>query len=157
MQNIFNQDFQDCIEAFNLHNVEYMLIGGYSVILYGYSRTTGDMDLWVNATRENYILLRNALVDFGIPIDMVTEQMFLDTEIHDVFTFGRPPVQIDILTKVKGMDFDAAYPNAYWFQLEDGLNIKIIARADLITIKEAAGRYRDFDDLNHLRTTEGSE
>ena len=47
-RNIFNPDFQDLIRAFNLENVEYLLVGGYLVILNGYNRTTGDLDLWVN-------------------------------------------------------------------------------------------------------------
>jgi len=43
MGNIFNEDFQDFIQALNNNRVEYILVGGFSVILHGYSRTTGDM------------------------------------------------------------------------------------------------------------------
>ena len=43
--NIFNQDFRDFIECFNRNEVEYILVGGYAVILRGYSRSTGDMDI----------------------------------------------------------------------------------------------------------------
>ena len=49
-QNIFNPDFQDFIAALNLSEVAYILVGGYSVILHGYARTTGDMDIWVQPT-----------------------------------------------------------------------------------------------------------
>jgi hypothetical protein len=41
MANIFNDDFRDFIRALNKANVEYILVGGYSVILHGYARTTG--------------------------------------------------------------------------------------------------------------------
>jgi len=44
--NIFNADFQDFITALNNNNVDYILLGGYAVILYGYSRNTGDMDIF---------------------------------------------------------------------------------------------------------------
>ncbi|WP_229213816.1 hypothetical protein [Dyadobacter psychrotolerans] len=47
MANIFIDDFQDFLKSLNEYNVEYILVGGYSVILHGYSRTTGDMDIWV--------------------------------------------------------------------------------------------------------------
>jgi hypothetical protein len=47
MGNIFNDDFRDFLKALNNQNVRYMLVGGFSVILHGYSRTTGDMDIWV--------------------------------------------------------------------------------------------------------------
>ena len=43
MGNIFNEDFQDFIKALNQTEVEYLLVGGYSVILHGYARTTGDL------------------------------------------------------------------------------------------------------------------
>ena len=46
MGNIFNKDFRDFITALNNNDVEYILVGGYSVILHGYSRTTGDMHIW---------------------------------------------------------------------------------------------------------------
>ena len=55
MGNIFNSDFRDFIAALNNNQVRYILVGGYSVILHGYSRTTGDMDLWVERTKENYL------------------------------------------------------------------------------------------------------
>ena len=54
MANIFNDDFRDFIDALNKYEVEYLLVGGYAVILNGYRRTTGDMDIWINVTPENY-------------------------------------------------------------------------------------------------------
>jgi hypothetical protein len=54
MANIFNNDFRDFISALNNQSVKYILVGGYSVILHGYPRTTGDMDIWVERTSENY-------------------------------------------------------------------------------------------------------
>ena len=51
MGNIFNKDFRDFIAALNKNEVRYILVGGYSVILHGYSRTTGDMDFWVDRTQ----------------------------------------------------------------------------------------------------------
>lgn len=36
MANIFNEDFRDFIQALNHNDVEYILVGGYAVILHGY-------------------------------------------------------------------------------------------------------------------------
>ena len=66
--NIFNEDFCDFIQSLNKFNVEYILVGGYAVIIRGYSRSTGDMDIWVNKTDENYQKLLSAITDFGLPI-----------------------------------------------------------------------------------------
>lgn len=35
MANIFNDDFQDFLKSLNECEVEYILVGGYSVILHG--------------------------------------------------------------------------------------------------------------------------
>ena len=45
MGNTFNQDFQDFLAALHASGVRYVLVNGYSVILHGYSRTTGDLDI----------------------------------------------------------------------------------------------------------------
>lgn len=45
MGTIFNSDFRDFIQALNNQHVQYILVGGYAVILHGYRRVTGDMDM----------------------------------------------------------------------------------------------------------------
>lgn len=47
MANLFNTDFQDFLRALRQYDVRYVLVGGYSVIMHGYSRTTGDLNLYV--------------------------------------------------------------------------------------------------------------
>ena len=54
MGNIFNQDFRDFLAALRRYEVRYVLVGGYSVILHGYSRITGDLDIWVEKSAGNY-------------------------------------------------------------------------------------------------------
>jgi hypothetical protein len=46
--NIFNDDFIDFLTFLNQNEVEYIVVGGYAVIIRGYSRSTGDLDIWVN-------------------------------------------------------------------------------------------------------------
>ncbi len=45
MADLFNQDFLEFIQSLNSNNVEYILVGGYAVILHGYIRSTADMDV----------------------------------------------------------------------------------------------------------------
>ncbi len=63
MGNIFNQDFQEFVRSLNKFEVEYLLVGGYTVVLYGYHRTTGALDIWVNPTEANYSKLNLAFGD----------------------------------------------------------------------------------------------
>ena len=150
MSNIFNDDFQDFLQAFNKREVKYLLIGGYSVILHGYSRTTGDMDLWVEKTEENYEKIVEAFADFGMPIFDMTIHNFLRNPMYDVFTFGRPPVAIDVLTSVKRLIFEEAYERRITYQVDENLNIPLIHYDDLISVKKAVGRPRDLNDIEHL-------
>ncbi len=149
MSNIFNDDFRDFIQALNNNNVEYLLVGGYAVILHGYRRVTGDMDVWVNRTKENYSRLTDAFSEFGLPVFDMTETKFLDTDTADVFSFGRPPISIDIITKLKGVEFDDAFSQALQFD-ENGLSIRFIHLNNLIQAKKAAGRHKDLDDIEKL-------
>lgn len=149
MANIFNDDFRDFIQALNRNQVKYMLVGGYAVILHGYRRVTGDMNIWVNRTKENYAKLVQAFSQFGLPVFDMTEASFLQADTADVFSFGRPPVGIDIITKLKGVEFEEAFPQSMQFS-ESGLSIRFIHLNNLIQAKKAAGRYKDLDDIEKL-------
>ena len=149
MSNIFNDEFRDFLNALNDQKVRYILVGGYSVILHGYSRTTGDMDIWVERTNENYQLLKRAFEQFGMPVFDMTEQNFISHPNWDVFTFGIPPVAIDIMVQLQGLDFNTAYQNAVLFEDED-LSIRTIHKNDLIAAKKSVGRSKDKDDLENL-------
>lgn len=150
MANIFNEDFRDFIQALNNHSVEYLLVGGYSVILHGYARTTGDLDLWVNRKADNYQKLASAFAEFGLPIFDMTLDNFLNIEKYNVFTFGSPPSSIEILTELKGLTFDEAFANHLKYEEED-LKINLINYSDLIEAKKSAGRPRDLNDIEQLR------
>lgn len=149
MSNILNEDFKDFIKALNENEVEYILVGGYAVILHGYNRTTGDMDIWVNRTIDNYRRLVSAFRDFGMPTFDMTEENFLLNEDIDVFSFGVPPVSIDLMTKTKGLEFEGCFENAEQVDLE-GLTIKVLHLDDLIKAKNASNRPKDQDDIENL-------
>lgn len=152
MANIFNPDFRDFLQALRSAEVRYMLVGGYSVILHGYSRTTGDMDIWVEKTYANYVRLVDAFYHFGMPTFDMTAENFLNNPALDVFTFGRQPVAIDIITAIKGLDFETAFEHASDVDVE-GLTIRLIHYNDLLIAKRAAGRPRDQNDLDNLTQT----
>ena len=150
MSNIFNADFQDFIQALNNNQVKYILVGGYSVILHGYSRTTGDMDIWVKKDKENYLLLVNAFREFRMPVFDMSEDNFINNPDVDVFTFGLAPVCIDLMTNVKGLDFEDAYMHSQIHWIES-LSIRILSYEDLLIAKKASARPRDLDDIEKLR------
>jgi hypothetical protein len=146
MANIFNDDFQDFINCLEKSKVKYILVGGYSVVLHGYPRTTGDLDIWVEKSASNYNLLTIAFYDFGMPI--MDQEIFLSNEVY-VFTYGRPPQAIDLMTECKGLLFENAYENSNIITV-DSIKVRLIHYNDLITAKKSAGRHKDLNDLEHL-------
>ena len=66
-----------------------------------------------------------------------------------VIRLGVPPVRIEILTTIDGVEFDACYPRAQEATL-GGVAVRIIGLDDLKTNKRAAGRHQDLADLEHL-------
>jgi len=150
MGNIFNSDFRDFLLSLNKNGVRYLLVGGYSVILHGYSRTTGDMDLWVERTPDNYGRIVAAFREFEMPVFDMTENNFLEHPAWDVFTFGVPPVAIDLMISIEGFSFNEIYQRSVLFD-DDGLQIRVIHKNDLIALKKRAGRSKDLDDLENLQ------
>lgn len=149
MNSIFNKDFLEFCQCLNNAEVDYILVGGYSVILHGYPRTTGDLDIWVDRTSINYNKLLTAFLDFRLPVFDMTEQAFLDVDKFDVFRFGKPPVAIDVITHLKGMNFPECYSNAKTHVFQD-VTIRYISFEDLILAKRAAGRAKDINDIKNL-------
>ncbi|MGY6520723.1 MAG: DUF6036 family nucleotidyltransferase [Mongoliitalea sp.] len=147
--NIFNDDFKDFIESLNKYEVEYILIGGYAVVLHGYQRTTGDLDIWVNPTEFNYGKLLKAFSFFGFPSDAIDLRRFLNVEAYNVFTFGRPPMAIDIVTAIHGVDFKDAIQKVNHIEVQ-GMRVCLLSMSDLIATKKASNRYKDLDDLENL-------
>ena len=149
MGNIFNEDFINFLNALNKTEVKYVLVGGYSVIIHGYARTTGDLDILVERTNENYQRIKMAFSIFKMPLFDMTEENFLHNNNIDVYTFGRQPIAIDIMNKIKGASFDEIYATSTIHNI-DGLNVRLIHLNNLIQTKQAAGRHKDLDDIENL-------
>lgn len=149
MGNIFQEDFREFLNALNDQKVDYILVGGFSVIIHGYSRTTGDMDVWVKRTKENYRKIVQAFLQFGMPLFDMSEENFLYHPDWNVFSYGRSPVAIDVMTEVKGLDFDLAYEKSKIYD-DGGLHVRTLHKNDLIAAKNASKRSKDLDDLENL-------
>lgn len=137
------QDFKDFLQLLNANGVEYMLVGGYAVGYHGYPRATGDMDVWVVATPEN----ESKLVEFGFSRETIAREFSLCAK--KVIRMGVPPVRIDLLTTLSGVDFNECSQRRLKRPL-DGVETQIISLTDLRANKRAAGRPKDLNDLNNL-------
>lgn len=80
----------------------------------------------------------------------MTQHNFLNNDQIDVFTFGLPPICIDLMVDAKGLEFDETFHNAEIVEI-DKVQVRLIHLSDLIRQKEIIGRAKDWDDINHLQ------
>ena len=140
-------DFKEFLRLLNSRRAEYLLIGGYAVGFHGYPRATGDMDIWVAANPPNAALVAQALLDFGFSAKDVSPSLF--TEPGRIVRIGVPPMRLEIVTGISGVDFAACYARRVT-AIIDGVSVSVIGLKDLRVNKKASGRHKDLDDLEHL-------
>lgn len=155
MANIFDKDHQEFIELLNKHHVEYLLIGGVAVNLHGYSRGTGDLDIWVGSSVENKEKIVTAIEEFGYD---TSEYKKMSVDEITMFSLGsrNEPGHIELTNRIAGIKFEEAYPQAIVNKIE-GLTIKYLHFDDLIKNKLASGRPRDIDDVENLKRVKNKQ
>ncbi|HXR36137.1 MAG TPA: nucleotidyltransferase [Candidatus Binataceae bacterium] len=138
-------DFKEFLRLLNSNGAEYLVIGGYAVNYHGYPRTTGDMDVWVGTDRRNAEKVTAALSEFGF--QQATPQLF--SVPNNVVRMGLPPVRIEILTSISGVEFPQCFQRRAVADF-DGVTVNLIDLEDLKTNKKASGRLKDLADLEEL-------
>jgi hypothetical protein len=142
-----SSDLKELLGCLNRHRVKYVIVGGYAVMKYSEPRYTKDIDLLVEASVANSKKVIAALVEFGAPVDNLSQNEFANA--GTMYFMGVPPNRVDILTRVKGARFPQIYKSAQKGMLF-GVAVRFIAKEHLIKTKKAAGRPQDLLDLAKL-------
>ena len=71
-------------------------------------------------------------------------------------TRSRPPRRIDILTEIRGVDFDVAWQHRVESEWR-GHKIGVLGIDDLLTNKRSAGRPKDLADVRELERAQDSK
>ncbi len=138
-------DFKEFLRLLNSSKADYLLIGGYAVNYYGYPRATVDMDVWVGIDPGNAEKVAAVLQAFGFA--EAEAKMF--REPRKVVRMGVPPLRIEILTSVSGVEFSQAFPRRVHVNI-DGVQVNLICFEDLKVNKRMSGRSKDMADLEQL-------
>ena len=125
-------DFRDLLSALADSNAEYMVVGGWAVGHHAEPRFTRDLDVFIGPSDENLGRVATALMTFGAPRGILDDLRGLGP---DEFLFlGSPPVRIDILRRIDGVDFVEAHARrvmAEW----DGVPAAVIGYDDLVAAR----------------------
>ncbi len=137
---------EKAFKSFHSHDVRYVVIGGIAAIIHGVPRATLDLDILIEASRENVERLLAALQESGFgTAALSTPESILENEI----TFLRDYVRLDIQTSTPGLLFADAWKNKIIRQYE-GAVFYVASLDDLLASKRAAGRPIDLEDVRQL-------
>ena len=148
--NLFIELHQELIKELIKAKVDFIIIGGYSVIFHGYKRTTGDIDIWLKPNNDNKQKLLPVLKYFGFGVGELNEVSALDFTKHLVFSIGEPPEKMDFLTYINLVNYDSADKQKILADIE-GLSVPFLHLNDLVLSKMNTGRQKDKADIEMLQ------
>ena len=131
-------------DAFEKHGVEYLFIGKGGAILLGYPGATQDVDLFPRKSRDNGRRIVAALTEIGFALSDADRAEIVDGK--DFVQISSGPFDVDLVFAPDGIEsYEAAARNAVRIE-----NFPVMAIADIIASKRAAGRKRDLAELDLL-------
>ncbi|MBI4710532.1 MAG: nucleotidyltransferase [Nitrospirae bacterium] len=125
--------------------VDFVVIGATAFPVHGYARSTLDIDIFIKPERLNAERALHALKKFGYDVT--------DVEIEDLLRrkllIRQYAVESDIHPFVKGITFEQVWKNKVKAKFGNTF-VYFASLDDLITMKKAAGRNKDLEDLKNL-------
>ena len=143
------QDFLKVLKAMEDEGVDYILIGGFAVILHGLPRFTMDMDFFIQMVEQNVHKLRKALYSTFGDSD-IEEITFDELAKYPVIRYGTPNgFHIDIMAQLGEI---ATYDDLEYEIMEiQGQKIRVATAETLLKLKEGTIRPEDKGDVLFLK------
>ena len=142
-----NPDFKDLLSTLNASGAEFLVVGAHALAVHGHLRATKDLDVWVRPSSENASRVFAAIVEFGAPLhDLAASDL---EKRGTVFQIGVPPVRIDLITAIDGLEFDEAWSDRLPTRFA-GEPAFVPSLAHLVRNKRASGRLQDLADVEAL-------
>ena len=131
--------------SMNEHGVKYLLIGGFAVILYGYSRGTKDIDFLIDPSSENVQKIKKAM---SILMDNTISQ--IDDDEVEIFKVVRlaDEVVVDLMAIACGITWQEASLSVQKIKVDD-VEIPIADKVTLVKTKDTV-RPSDKVDVSFL-------
>jgi predicted nucleotidyltransferase len=139
-------DTEKLLRLLKEHKVDFVIIGATAFPIHGYARSTLDIDIFMRPDKSNAEQVWHALKEFGYDVTDITIEDLLKKKI----LIRQYAVETDIHPFVKGINFEQIWKNKVKAKFGDTF-VYFASLDDLIKMKKAAGRAKDFEDLKILR------
>ncbi len=145
---ILDEDLLHFWAILNKHGVKYIMVGGFAVNLYGYTRATNDIDLLLKDDNKNRKSLAEAFSELGYDNAFFDNVQFVPGWTNFNIGIG---IQLDIMTSLKGVDisFDHCLQISPVAQIE-GIPVPFLHINQLIANKKVVNRPKDQIDVIEL-------
>ena len=142
------KDILDFVALCNKHEVRYLVIGGYAVSIHGHPRSTKDIDVCIEMSELNASKMISVINEFGFGSLKLNKEDFLKKDL--VTQLGFPPLRIDILNDLDGVNFQEAWNNKKIVTFEH-VPVNFIGYNELLIVKQKSGRSQDIADIELLK------
>jgi hypothetical protein len=140
-------DLVNLCRELNERSARYLVIGGFAIIAAGYARTTGHVDLLIDANLENEAKVFKAL-------EILPDQCVKELEPGDVSEYVvvrvADEILVDLMARASGIDYSEASKSVVIHDL-DGVSIPFASPELLWRLKSRTHREKDRGDLQFLR------
>jgi hypothetical protein len=144
------KDYKEFIALLNKNRVKYLVVGGFAFSYYVEPRFTQDIDIFIEASKENSKKVMNTLDEFGFGDTGLKERDFQKS--GRIIQLGYSPVRIDIITSITDVSFESAWKKKTKGKYGD-TSCFFISKEDLIRNKQGIGRAQDIADVIKLKKT----
>lgn len=153
--------YKKIFSALEKAKINYLIVGGVAVNLYGYSRFTGDIDILLALDEENLLKVDKLMHEMGyterLPIKLKDlknpkkVENYIQEKNLRAFTFvssANAQLDIDIIIQ-ESLNFNKYKGHQVEIEVWE-LKLPVINLDDLIGMKKEAGRDKDLLDLEAL-------
>ncbi|MEM7156051.1 MAG: hypothetical protein AAF799_24575 [Myxococcota bacterium] len=137
-----SEDIRDFLTALSAADVEFLIVGAHALAAHGRVRATGDLDVLVAPTKANAKRLETSVREFaGASLEYFGVSVEELSKPRVGFYMGVEPDRIDVMTRISGVDFSAAWEGRVAASIE-GIEVQVLGFDELITAKRASAGKR---------------
>jgi hypothetical protein len=141
------EDLVELCRQLQERGASFMVVGGFAIILAGYARTTGDIDILIDTDLANEARVYEALAT--LPDGCVRELEPGEVEKYTVVRVA-DEILVDLMAKASGIDYAEASQSVVIHEI-DGVPIPFASPELLWRMKCRAAREKDRGDIEFLR------
>ncbi|MDZ4696244.1 MAG: DUF6036 family nucleotidyltransferase [Deltaproteobacteria bacterium] len=145
---VLHEEFARVVDALDSSGVEYALVGGLAVAVWGAPRATKDIDLLIR--RDDLAMAMAAVRPCGFTLEALPFEFRDGSELQRI---SKIDGQGDLLTldfMLVNKNLEATWKSRIRLPFGDG-HVTVISREALIAMKGAAARPQDLLDIENLK------